>query len=288
MMRRRKYIKDEPNLYGEVEKWGEVGTYSETDIHKTDKQKNEHLKSVPFSQSKIQSTFDKLIREERKTMRRLMKEVEKMETHKKNINELKKTLRRIHDYIKWGYDDITRNVNVDCKIRDIRNGKGKEYIRGRINWDGGYENRTKSLREISGFGGRIPKVIDDINECIRDGENGFPKKELKDEYKSKCWDEIKDDKKVMGLIQKLGKVKFRNQLFNQFLSRRTLGMRIRTKDMMGYSKHYDKTTLSSKIKPNHIDLVEMDEIIKNYKEKEGDTFWYKNVEKWLRESKKSK
>jgi len=198
-----------------------------------------------------------------------MKEVEKMETHKKNINELKKTLRRIHDYIKWGYDDITRNVNVDCKIRDIRNGKGKEYIRGRINWDGGYENRTKSLREISGFGGR-------------------PKKELKDEYKSKCWDEIKDDKKVMGLIQKLGKVKFRNQLFNQFLSRRTLGMRIRTKDMMGYSKHYDKTTLSSKIKPNHIDLVEMDEIIKNYKEKEGDTFWYKNVEKWLRESKKSK
>ena len=79
----------------------------------------------------------------------------------------------------------------------------------------------------------------------------------------------------MKLIGLVGKKRFRNFLFKSLLSRRSLGYRIRCKDMVGYSKSYDIPTLS-KNTINHMDVVEMDNIIKNY-DTFKDTQWYDYV-----------
>ena len=173
----------------------------------------------------------------------------------------------IHLDIKNGYDD---NTQIDMKFR-VKKIKGNKYIYGRVWWDGDCDGMG-GRREISL--GSITKIIDDINICIYNGENGFPTKSFPKSYKHLTFDVIKKDKILMECIGLLGKNKFRSFLHKKLLSRRSLGYRIRCKDMSGYSKSYDVSTLLSN--PNNMDVVEMDNIIKTYV-KDNDTKWYENV-----------
>ena len=97
------------------------------------------------------------------------------------------------------------------------------------------------------------------------------------------WSEIEKNRNLMKLLRLLSKNKFRNQLHKQFLSRRTLGMRIRTKDMKGVHRVYDKNTLMLKNKPNHIHYDDLDKLIEREKENSSEKFWYKNVSNWLKD-----
>ena len=139
-------------------------------------------KSIPLSQSKIENIYKKLKSEERKVKKDLLNEEDLMEKHKQNVKELKKTTLRIQSYIKWGFDEVDLPIQLSVKTRGgggklVKKG-GNEYIRGRVHWDGGVDGRGGN-REINGLG-RISKLVDNINECIRDGVEGFPKDELSD------------------------------------------------------------------------------------------------------------
>ena len=68
-------------------------------------------------------------------------------------------------------------------------------------------------------------------------------------------------------------------LVNKLQSRRTLGYRIRTKDMSGVSKHYDGKTLSGDDINHKLDKGEIEDIVKKYGKTLNDTSWYKNIEK---------
>jgi hypothetical protein len=256
----------------------------------TDEKMKNISKTIPLKQSQIEKTYKKLKLEERKVMKDLLNEVELMEKHKQNVNELKKTILRIQSYIKWGFDEVDLPINLDCVVRGgggKKVKKGNEYIRGRVHWDGGVDGKG-GLREINDLG-RISKLVDNINECIRNGVEGFPKDELSDKlsdkYKSMSWSEIEKNRNLMKLLRLLSKNKFRNQLHKQFLSRRTLGMRIRTKDMKGVHRVYDKNTLMLKNKPNHIHYDDLDKLIEREKENSSEKFWYKNVSNWLKDRK---
>ena len=284
------------NIYGGLE---EFERFSERDEF-LERNRERFTKDIPFKQSQINKIWDRLKLEERKVMGELMGEIQLLETHKQNIRELRKTIKRIHYYMKKGFSDIKgkdSKVTIDKKVK-----KGNEYIRGRIYWDGGSDGKG-GLREIHGMYSRIGKLVDEINECIRNGEEGFPKRELKDIYKSKSWDEIKDDKKILNLLEILGRKKFRKQLLEQFLSRRTLGYRIRKKDMVSIHKtkegkkgkdkptlfskkyyrdmYFDKTTLNQKTKPNHF-YDYMLEILIEENEDRKESHWYKNCVEWLK------
>jgi len=267
----------------EMDKWSEG-----LDI--TDEKMKSISKTIPLKQSQIEKIYKKLKLEERKVMKDLLNEVELMEKHKQNVNELKKTILRIQSYIKWGFDEVDLPINLDCVVRGgggKKVKKGNEYIRGRVHWDGGVDGKG-GLREINDLG-RISKLVDNINECIRNGVEGFPKDELSDKlsdkYKSMSWSEIEKNRNLMKLLRLLSKNKFRNQLHQQFLSRRTLGMRIRTKDMKGVHRVYDKNTLMLKHKPNHIHYDDLDKLIEREKENSSEKFWYKNVSNWLKDRK---
>jgi len=243
------------NEYGELVDLEKDSLKFGKDIRSVDMKKLS--KSIPLSQSKIESIYKKLKLEERKVMKDLLNEVDLMEKHKQNVRELKKTILRIQSYIKWGFDEVDLPINFDCVYRGsggkkVKKGKGgNEYIRGRVHWDGGVDGKGGN-REVLGLG-RITKLVDEINESIRNGVQGFPKDELSDKlsdkYKSMSWSEIEKNQNLMKLLRLLGKKKFREQLLKHFLSRRTLGMRIRTKDMKGIHRLIDKNSLMGKTKP---------------------------------------
>ena len=275
---------------------------------KTDEMKR-IMKTIPFKQSQIEKIYKKLKVEERKVMKDLLEEVDLMEKHKQNVRELKKTMRRIQSYLKWGFDEVDLPIQLTVKTRGgggklVKKG-GNEYIRGRVHWDGGVDGKGGN-REINGLG-RITKLVDEINECIRNGEKGFPQKELSEKltekYKSMKWEEIQKNQNLMKLLSLLGKKKFRKQLLEQFLSRRTLGYRIRKKDMVSIHKtkegkkvkdkstlfskkyyrdmYFDKTTLNQKTKPNHFEDYMLDILIEE-KEERKESNWYKNCVEWLK------
>jgi len=275
------------NIHGnlvEMDRWSEG-----LDI--TDEKMKSISKSIPLKQSQIEKIYKKLRLEERKVMKDLLNEVELMEKHTQNVRELKKTILRIQSYIKWGFDEVDLTINFDCKKRGsggkiVKKG-GNQYIRGRVHWDGGVDGKGGN-REVKGLG-RITKLVDDINECIRNGVQGFPKDELSDKlsdkYKSMSWIEIEKNRNLMKLLRLLGKNKFREQLLQHFLSRRTLGMRIRTKDMKGIHRLTDKSSLMGVTKPNHMDYDFLDKLIEDEKENSSEKFWYKNVSNWLKDRK---
>jgi len=279
------------NEYGELVDLEKDSLKFGKDIRSVDMKKLS--KSIPLSQSKIESIYKKLKLEERKVMKDLLNEVDLMEKHKQNVRELKKTILRIQSYIKWGFDEVDLPINFDCVYRGsggkkVKKGKGgNEYIRGRVHWDGGVDGKGGN-REVLGLG-RITKLVDEINESIRNGVQGFPKDELSDKlsdkYKSMSWSEIEKNQNLMKLLRLLGKKKFREQLLKHFLSRRTLGMRIRTKDMKGIHRLIDKNSLMGKTKPNHMDYEFLDKLIEDEKQNSSESFWYKNVLNWLKERK---
>tara|TARA_B100000287_G_C20665826_1_gene791744 strand:- start:509 stop:1342 length:834 start_codon:yes stop_codon:yes gene_type:complete len=266
METKKKYGMKETKLYNEME----IERKKTDGIVLDSKSISNLTKDISLKPSKISSLFKKLKMEERKVMKDLMDEVELLENTKSNIKELKKTIRRIQNDIRRGYDD--KDLVIDIKFRK-KIIKGNEYIYGRVYWDGSYDGSKDGRREISI--GSVSKVIDEINVSILGGEYGYPSKRLPKSYKSIPFDIIKEDKKVMKLIGLVGKKRFRNFLFKSLLSRRSLGYRIRCKDMVGYSKSYDIPTLS-KNTINHMDVVEMDNIIKNY-DTFKDTQWYDYV-----------
>jgi len=240
-----------------------------------DNQKPHLFRNVEYKSSKLNSLFKKLKMEERKMMKELMDELEILEQTKDNIKLLKKSIRTLHLDIKRGYDDIkiTIPVQIDCKVK-----KGIEYIRGRVYWDGDSSGKKESRHEM--YFGNIKKLFTTINEYIDDGVDGFPKRKYSDKYFQLSWDDIKDNKKILSLIQRIGRDKFRNILFRNLLSRRTLGYRIRTKNMNGKVKYVDRNLLgSSSLKPNHFDVHKIDQDILKKFEDEKDSKWYRNVEK---------
>jgi len=228
--------------------------------------------NIGYKPSKLNTLFKSLKREERSMMDELMNEIDVLENSKNNIRELKKSLRSLQLDIMRGYDDpnINIEIQIDCVMK-----KGNEYIRGRVYWDG---EDGRGRREI--HFGSISKVIDKINEYIDKGVDGFPKRKYSDKIRSLDWNGIKDNDKILFCIRRIGKDKFRYILFKTLLSRRTLGYRIRTKNMKGKVTILDKVTLSSlnpKDKYNHLDVKQVDDILKKNVE-DNDTKWYQNIE----------
>ena len=237
------------------------------DINDLVKKHKKGINSIPISDSKKKSVFNDLKREERETMKLMMNEIDILEKTRSNINNLKNTLKRIHSDIKKGFDD---DVNINMSFVSKKS-KGIPYIKCRVWWDGGSDG-TGGQREVQI--GSIPKIIDTFNGHIENKEDGFPKKKLSEDLKELSWDKFKEDIKLMKLLRMISKPLFKQYLIKRLLSRRTLGYRIRTKDSVGVSKHFDSGLLGSQI--NHLDQVEIDNIIKQEKQ-HGDSEWYKRL-----------
>ena len=240
------------------------------DIH--DKHNQRHFKDIDITDIKKQNLFDRLKREERKMMSELLDQIESLEKTKDNIRNIKTSIHRIHSDIKKGFSD-----SVTTKMSFVyKKTKNSYYIKSRFWWDGGTDGKG-GQREIQV--GSIPSIIDTFNMKIDSGEEGYPKRKLSDDYKSISWDEFKEDDKLMKLLRMYCKPLIKSYLVTKLQSRRTLGYRIRTKDMTGVHRHYDGKTLSGDDINHKLDKEEIEGIIKTYGKTLNDTSWYKNIEK---------
>jgi hypothetical protein len=259
--------------YGQREKRDiEIGRklLRETDsIDIYDKKYRDGLSKIGITQKKKESLFNKLKREERNTMKCLMEEIDKLEKIKSNIKHLKNSLRRINTDIKKGFDD---DVNINMSFVS-KPSKGIPYIKCRVWWDGGSDGKG-GQREVQV--GHISSIIDIINSYIERKDEGFPKRKLSEDLKELSWEEFKENRKLMKLLRVISKPIFKGYLLGKLSSRRTLGYRIRTKDMSGVSKYYDGQLLNGK--QHHLDQTEIDTIIKKQTEHE-DLEWYKTLMK---------
>lgn len=229
------------------------------------------FKSIGITDTKKQNLFDRLKREERKIMSDLMEQIDIVEKTKDNIRNLKSSIHRIHSDIQKGFtDSVTTSMSFVYKKT-----KNSFYVKCRFWWDGGTDGKG-GQREIQV--GSIPSIIDTFNMKIGSGEEGFPKTKLSDKFKTTSWVDFKDNKTLMKLLKMICKPIIKSYLINKLQSRRTLGYRIRTKDMTGVSRHYDGKTLSGDV--NHkLDKDEINDIVKKYGKTLNDTSWYKNIEK---------
>tara|TARA_R100000005_G_C4969513_1_gene182999 strand:- start:179 stop:1015 length:837 start_codon:yes stop_codon:yes gene_type:complete len=242
----------------------------ETDsLDLTDIKSKNLFRNIPISQSKKQSLFDKLKRYERKLMSELMDEIELLESTRRNIKNLRTSIKRIHEDIKKGFSEVSHSMSFVHKRQ-----KNSYYIKCRFWWDGGTDGK-KGQREVSVCS--IPDVIDEFNMNIENENEGFPKRKLSDKLKDISWDEFKQNTKLMRLLRIVSKPRVRSYIVNKLQTRRTLGYRIRTKNMTGTHRLTDTGYITS----NDVEFTdeEIKQIKLRYGKKLNDTDWYREIEK---------
>ena len=264
----KKTGKNQQKIYEEMEKLRR----ETSGIDITDKKHRKLLQSIGISDLKKQRLFDKLKRYERRMMVELMEQLNLFEKTRHNIRNLRSVIRRIHNDIQKGFTD-----SVSTKMSFVhKKQKNSYYIKCRFWWDGGTDGKG-GQREVQV--GSIPSVIDIFNSKIVNDVEGFPKRELSDNLKTISWDEFKENKKLMKLLRTHCKPLIKSYLITKLQSRRTLGYRIRTKDISGVSRYYDGKTINNSDINHEYDKKEIDGIIKKYGKNLSDTSWYKEIEK---------